>query len=84
MGGSPGNRFRLFLGPGRPVGVAHEHVAVFVVAGKPGMWAATMIGGNFIEAEDTDKNHAHNRSGKKKSLPTGLKGNPLHVRLPRS
>jgi hypothetical protein len=68
--------------PGLSVGVPEEHPAVFVVAGKPGTSAATLVGGNLIEAEDTDENHAHNRSREKKSLPTGLKGNTLHVCLP--
>ncbi len=68
--------------PGLSVGVPEEHPAVFVVAWKPGTPAATLVGGNFIEAEDTDENHAHNRSREKKSLPTGLKGNTLHALLP--
>ena len=67
--------------PGRSVGVAHQHMAVFVVAGKPGA-AAALVGRDFVEAEDTDENHAHNRGGEKKGLPTRLKCNTLHVRLP--
>jgi hypothetical protein len=57
-------------------------VTVFVVTGKPGTPGAAMPGSNFIEAKYADKNHAHDRSGKKKRLPTGLKGDTLHVRLP--
>ena len=67
--------------PGRSVGVAHEHMAIFVVAGEPGA-AAAPVGRDFVEAENTDENHAHNRGGEKKGLPTRLKCNTLHVRLP--
>ena len=67
--------------PRRSVGVAHQHMTIFVVAGEPGA-AAAPVGRDFVEAEDTDENHAHNRSGEKKGLPSGLKGNTLHECLP--
>lgn len=68
--------------PRSSVWVAHEQVAVFVVAGKPGVRGAGCVGSNHIEAENTDENHADNWRGKKKSLPSGLKGYTLHMRLP--
>jgi hypothetical protein len=68
--------------PGLSVGVPEENAAIFVVAGKPRTPAAAVVGGNFIEAEDTDEDHSHDRSGEKKGLPTGLKCNTLHVYLP--
>ncbi len=77
-GVAPGAAFELRC----PVRVAHEHVAVFVVARKPGVRGAGCVGSNHIEAEDADENHADNRGGKKKGFPTGLKGNTLQVSLP--
>jgi hypothetical protein len=68
--------------PGLSVRIPKEHATGFVVARKPRMPAAAVFGRNFIEAEDTDENHAHDRSSKEKGLPTGLKCNPLHVYLP--
>jgi hypothetical protein len=40
------------------------------------------VGGDLIEAKDTDENHADDRRSEKKGFPTGLKGNTLHVCLP--
>ena len=72
------------FGPGRSVGVADEARGRFRRCREAWDAGAALVGRDFIEAEDTDENHAHNRSGEKKGLPTGLKCNTLHVRLPRS
>ena len=69
------------LGQGVPSGSLMSTRPSSSLPGSLGV-AAALVGRDFIEAEDTDENHAHNRGGKKKGLPTGLKGNTLHVRLP--
>src|SRR5579863_6564235 len=72
----------LFVEPRPSVGIGRENPAVFIIAGNPGTASAAGVGGNFIQAEYADENHTDNWSGKKKCLPTGLKGNPLHLCLP--
>lgn len=49
------------------------------VVGQSTALAAVPVGSNFIQVENADENHADYRSGEKKGLPTGLKGDALHV-----